>query len=95
MTESSNVENINELSFEEAMVEMENTVKCLEEGNLSLDKSLEEFEYGIKLSRYLHDKLRSAEMRINELIKESGEIMESRVEVSASRNEMERGEGFE
>jgi len=79
MSETSKVDKIDEMSFEEAMVEMEKTVKSLEEGNLSLDRSLQEFEYGIKLSRYLHERLRSAEIKINELIKESGEIIETNV----------------
>ncbi len=81
MKESAVVDKIKKMSFEEAMSEMERTVKSLEEGNLSLDESLEKFEYGIKLSGFLHGKLKSAEMRISELIKESGEIVESKIKI--------------
>ena len=40
-------EEIQKLSFEEAMSEMEKTVKSLEEGDLSLEESLKKFEYGM------------------------------------------------
>jgi len=75
---------IEKLSFEEAMSEMEKTVKSLEEGDLSLEESLKKFEYGIGLSRHLHGKLKSAELKINELVKESGEVVERPLELSLS-----------
>lgn len=77
-------EEIEKLSFEEAMSEMENTVKSLEEGDLSLEESLKKFEYGIGLSRHLHGKLKSAELRINELVKESGELVERPLNIALS-----------
>jgi len=86
---------IKKMSFEEAMSEMERTVKSLEEGNLSLDESLEKFEYGIKLSGFLHGKLKSAELRISELIKESGEIVESKISIDAPESGSDNHGGSE
>ncbi|MDP6156175.1 MAG: exodeoxyribonuclease VII small subunit [Candidatus Thermoplasmatota archaeon] len=80
-------EEIQKLSFEEAMSEMEKTVKSLEEGDLSLEESLKKFEYGIGLSRHLHGKLKSAELRINELVKESGELVERPLDISLTEED--------
>lgn len=83
MTESSMLERIESMTFEEAMSEMEKTVKSLEDGNLSLEESLRTFEYGIHLSRYLGGKLKAAELKINELVEENGELIERSGEMRA------------
>jgi exodeoxyribonuclease VII small subunit len=53
--------------FESAIAELEKIVKQLEEGDLSLDTSLGLFERGVALSRYCHERLGSAERRIEQL----------------------------
>ena len=53
--------------FESAIGELEKIVKQLEDGDLSLDKSLALFERGVELSRYCHDQLSTAERRIEQL----------------------------
>lgn len=58
--------------FESALAELEAIVKTLEEGQLTLEKSLERFERGIALSRYCHDRLADAERRV-EILNERGE----------------------
>jgi len=69
-------EKIKRLSFEEAMTELERTVKNLEEGNITLDQSLSTFEYGIKLSGYLNKLLAEAELKITQLVNENQELVE-------------------
>ena len=59
--------------FESAIGELEALVKQLEEGDLSLDTSLELFERGVKLSRYCHQRLEEAERSI-EVLNERGEV---------------------
>ncbi len=59
-----------EVDFERALTELEQIVKQLEAGNLSLEKSLELFERGIKLARLCKEKLAEAELKVNQLIKE-------------------------
>lgn len=63
-----------EMSFEEALLELEGIVEKLEKGQLSLDESLMLFEKGIKLVRECNDKLKSAQQRVEKLIEENGEL---------------------
>lgn len=58
--------------FESALSELEALVKTLEDGNLTLEKSLELFERGVELSRYCHTRLEAAEKRI-EVLTDQGE----------------------
>ena len=62
--------------FESAILELEAIVKQLEDGDLSLDKSLALFERGVALSRYCHDQLGAAERRIEQLT-ERGELRDA------------------
>ena len=55
--------------FESALTRLEDIVKKLENGELSLDSALELFEEGIKLSRFCHTKLEQAERRVEILLK--------------------------
>jgi exodeoxyribonuclease VII small subunit len=61
--------------FETALKRLEEIVKKLETGELSLDSALELFEEGVKLSRFCHTKLDQAERRVEILLKsESGQM---------------------
>lgn len=65
------------IDFEQALTELEKIVKQLENGNLSLERSLELFERGVKLARVCKEKLAAAELKVNKLIKEKeGEFTE-------------------
>jgi exodeoxyribonuclease VII small subunit len=57
--------------FETALKRLEEIVKKLENGELSLDSALQLFEEGIKLSRFCHTKLEEAERRVEILVKNS------------------------
>ncbi|HLE20630.1 MAG TPA: exodeoxyribonuclease VII small subunit [Vicinamibacteria bacterium] len=60
--------------FESALKKLEEIVKELEEGELTLEKSLERYEEGVALARFCNAKLNEAEARIEMLQKtESGE----------------------
>ncbi|MCO6509810.1 MAG: exodeoxyribonuclease VII small subunit [Aridibacter famidurans] len=58
-------------SFEESLEALEEIVTRLEEGDLPLEKSLELFEEGVKLSRRCQEKLAAAERRIEMLVKDA------------------------
>ena len=60
---------MSEIKFEKAMTRLENIVEELERGDLDIDKSLEIFEEGIKMSRLCSKKLNEAEARIEKLSK--------------------------
>ena len=56
-------------NFETALKRLEEIVKKLENGELSLDSALELFEEGIQLSRFCHTTLGQAERRVEILMK--------------------------
>ena len=60
---------MSEIKFEKAMNRLENIVEELERGDLDIDKSLEIFEEGIKMSRLCSKKLNEAEAKIEKLSK--------------------------
>ena len=51
-------------TFEEAMETLENIVQELESGDLALEKAMQRFEEGIKLSKFCSDKLDETEKKI-------------------------------
>ncbi len=65
-----------EIKFEKAMGRLEQIVEELEKGELDIDKSLEIFEEGIKMSRVCSKKLNEAEQKIEKLTKnQKGELV--------------------
>lgn len=59
-----------ELNFEKALKDLETTVEKLEQGDLSLDESLEFFEKGVKLAKFLRKELEKAEKKVEILLKD-------------------------
>lgn len=59
--------------FEAAIAELETIVKKLEDGDLSLETSLQLYERGVHLSRFCHARLEDAERRV-EVLNERGEL---------------------
>ncbi|HQM90944.1 MAG TPA: exodeoxyribonuclease VII small subunit, partial [Syntrophales bacterium] len=53
-----------EVKFEDALAKLEEIVRKMEQGELTLDESLASFEEGIRLSRLCAGKLDEAERRI-------------------------------
>ena len=64
------------MNFEEAIAELERTVKALEDGNTPLDRALELYEQGIVLIRLCNEKLEGAEQKINMLVNKGGDMVE-------------------
>ncbi|MEO0080075.1 MAG: exodeoxyribonuclease VII small subunit [candidate division WOR-3 bacterium] len=58
------------IDFEQALAELEAIVKQLEQGNLSLEKSLELFGRGVELAKLCKKRLSEAELRVSQLVKE-------------------------
>jgi exodeoxyribonuclease VII small subunit len=58
-------------NFEQALELLQQTVKKLESGELSLDQALQNFEEGVRLSRLCQKQLGEAEQRVELLIKAS------------------------
>ena len=53
-----------EINFEEAIIKLENEVKKLEGGNMTLDESIRAFEEAVKLVRLCNEKLENAERKV-------------------------------
>lgn len=57
------------LTFEEALKQLESTVKQLEDEQVTLEASVELYEKGLKLSRFCTQFLEKAELRIEQVNK--------------------------
>ena len=62
------------LSFENGLQQLEGIVKEMESGDLPLERALELFEKGMKLSEQCRKQLEEAETRVEILIKRAGEV---------------------
>ena len=59
------------VKFEEAMVQLEETVKKLESGDVSLEEAMELFEKGVGLSKTCQKLLSEAQLKVTKLIAET------------------------
>ncbi len=60
------------LTFEEAYRKLEDIVRKLEAGGLSLEESIALYEEGMKLVRYCEELLEKAELRIRQIRLDEG-----------------------
>jgi exodeoxyribonuclease VII small subunit len=63
------------LTFETALIELQNIVNQLEDGDLTLEKSIQLFERGQQLAAYCAKQLDEATLKIEQLTAD-GEIIE-------------------
>ncbi len=66
--------------FETSLADLEELVTAMEEGELSLEESLQAFEKGIKLTRECQSALKSAEQKVQVLINENGDTEDLEVD---------------
>ena len=74
-------------TFEASLEALEQIVRQLESGDLPLEKSLELFEQGIRLSRECQERLSQAERRIEVLLRDN----QGRTVVAAFDEEKQAG----
>ncbi|OZM57622.1 exodeoxyribonuclease VII small subunit [Lottiidibacillus patelloidae] len=60
-------------SFEKAMEQLEVIVEKLEAGDVPLEKAISLYQEGMKLSTICHDKLKTVETQLDEILQEDGE----------------------
>jgi len=58
--------------FETALAELETLVEKMEQGDLSLDESLKQFERGVQLTRSCQQALKDAEQKVQLLLTKNG-----------------------
>ncbi len=59
--------------FETALAELEALVERMEQGDLSLDESLKQFERGVQLTRSCQKALKDAEQKVQVLLERDGQ----------------------
>ena len=62
---------VEEMSFKEASVELEQIVRSLEGGDLELEESLEKYARGVELLKSLRSRLANAEQKVQVLLDET------------------------
>jgi exodeoxyribonuclease VII small subunit len=73
--------------FESALKSLEDIVVQLESGDLTLDRALELFEEGVRVSRFCSSKLEEAERKVEVLIKTSDGVKEEPFSEAAEDSE--------
>ncbi|WP_461180672.1 exodeoxyribonuclease VII small subunit [Virgibacillus kimchii] len=63
-----------DFSFEEAMEKLEEIVSKLEEGEVPLEKAINYYQEGMKLSKICSDKLENAQEKMTQIMNEEGKL---------------------
>ncbi len=63
-----------ELSFEEAIKNLEKIIAELESGNTPLDQAIEKYTEAMKLVKTCSDKLKNATDQVNKILNEDGTL---------------------
>lgn len=69
-----NKENIANLSFEAALKELEDITRRLEAGDTSLEDSIGLYERGAQLKAHCEEKLKAAQMRVDQIVESQNGI---------------------
>lgn len=72
--------------FEGALAELEQLVEQMEQGELSLEESLQQFERGIALTRACQQALQAAEQKVQILLNETPEAQLSEFDSDSTRD---------
>ncbi|MEK9717034.1 MAG: exodeoxyribonuclease VII small subunit, partial [Pelagibacteraceae bacterium] len=59
---------IEKMSFEKAMEELESIVSDLENGSIELEESIEKYQRGIQLKKHCDQKLKEANMKVDQIV---------------------------
>jgi exodeoxyribonuclease VII small subunit len=63
-----------EMTFEQALTELENIVKKLESGQESLEAAIFAYEYGNSLRDHCEKKLNEAQLRVDKIVQKQGQL---------------------
>lgn len=63
-----NQTDLSQMSFEEALRELETIVRQLEEGKINLEEAIASYEQGVRLKSYCETKLRDARTRVDQIV---------------------------
>lgn len=63
----SETQKLDAMSFEQALIELENIVKSLESGDIQLEDSIKAYERGAALKTHCESKLKAAQLKIEKI----------------------------
>jgi len=63
------------ITFEQAMAELDEIVRKLENGQIPLEEAVKTYEKGMELKKICEEKLKNAEMKIEKLTLQDGKPM--------------------
>lgn len=66
---------VEELSFKEASIELEQVVRSLESGDLELEDALARYARGVELLKSLRERLSNAEQKVKVLLDTTSEVV--------------------
>jgi exodeoxyribonuclease VII small subunit len=66
------MKNVSEMTFEEALADLEQVVRQLESGNVPLEQSIAFYERGALLKKHCESKLDAAQARIEQITLSEG-----------------------
>ncbi len=59
---------VKDMSFEEALAELETIVRQLEQGDVELEQSIAIYERGAELKKHCESRLKSAELKVEQIV---------------------------
>lgn len=68
------MDNESNISFEDAMTQLEKIVEKLEEGDVPLEKAISYYQDGMELSKVCSDKLSTVQEKMAQIMNEQGEL---------------------
>ena len=73
-------EDLNDLTFEQALVNLEEIIQRMESGEAPLDSLVAHYQTGIKMLKLCRKKIEGAEMKIKEVQEKDGKFIEKNFE---------------
>ncbi len=82
MSENNTKNEIDKMTFEEALKALEEIVSQLDSGEIDLDKAVEAYERGTNLKAHCEKKLKEAQLRVEKIeVDKEGEITTKNLDV--------------
>ena len=69
------------INFEKSLTDLEQLVEAMEQGDLSLEEALKNFEQGISLASNCQQALLKAEQKVEQLVEKNGELLEKSFDI--------------
>ena len=78
MTDETSLKDPKDMTFEEAMAELEQVVRQLEDGRVPLEQAIGSYERGAALKARCDDMLKGAKLKVEEIYKNKEGVIETK-----------------